>query len=197
MFQGLIEELGAAAELRQSLEGATLTVLAHAVLEDLRVGASLAVNGACLTVTACGPGQFTADLSPETIRRTTLGRLRQGDGVNLERAVRLMDRIGGHLMSGHVDAVGTVKARRPEGSSAVLVIEPPRELLRYCVVKGSIAMDGVSLTINDVTDAQGTLTVTVIPQTARTTTLGTIGPGAAVNLEVDMAVKALDRLIQR
>ncbi len=195
MFQGLVEELGAAADLRQSLEGATLTVLARVVLEDLQVGVSLAVNGACLTVTACGPGQFTADLSPETLRRTTLGRLRQGDGVNLERAVRLADRIGGHLVSGHVDAVGTIKARRPEGSSAVLVVKPPRDLLRYCVVKGSIAMDGVSLTINDVTDT--TFTVTVIPQTAKTTTLGIKGPGAVVNLEVDMMVKALDRLIRR
>lgn len=195
MFQGLVEELGAVANVEQSSDGTRLTVTARVVLEDLRVGASIALNGVCLTVTACGAGRWTADLSPETLRITTLGALRPGDGVNLERAVRLADRIGGHLLSGHVDGIGTVRACRAEGESVVLMIEPPRGLLRYCVPKGSIAVDGVSLTINDVTETD--FSVTVIPQTAKATTLGLKEPGAAVNLEADMMVKALERLLHR
>ena len=195
MFQGLIEELGVVSRLDRSSAGGTVTIAARLVLEDLRVGASLAVNGVCLTITACGAGQVAADLSPETLRSTTFGALRQGDGVNLERAVRLSDRIGGHLLSGHVDAVGAIRARRAEGQSTVLAVEPPRHLLRYCVTKGSIAVDGVSLTINDVTDTD--FSVTIIPQTAKVTTLGLKEPGAAVNLEADLVVKSIDRLLQR
>jgi riboflavin synthase len=160
----------------------------------LEVGDSIAVSGVCLTVAVRQPDGFGADLSGETLQRTTLGQLAVGDGVNLERSLRFNGRVGGHLMQGHVDGVGMIRDRRQEGDTLLFSIEAPKELLRYCVNKGSIAVDGISLTINEIRGGQ--IHVAVIPHTAKVTTLGVKGAGAAVNLETDLLAKYLERLLQ-
>lgn len=189
MFTGIVEELG---EIR-SFEGATLRIGADAVLEDAAIGASIAVNGCCLTVTAKGAddqgGWWEADVSHETLRRTNLGDCEPGTVVNLERPVRAQDRLGGHIVQGHVDAVGEIVEAVPD-----LRVRVPIDLLRYLVVKGSVTVDGVSLTVVDVLDDG--FTVAVIPHTAEVTTLGRKGPGDAVNLEVDVTVKYVERLLE-
>jgi len=188
VFTGIVEELG---EIR-SFEGGTLRIGAEAVLEDARIGDSIAVNGCCLTVTATGRddrgGWWEADVSHETLRRTNLGDSRPGAPVNLERPVRAQDRLGGHIVQGHVDAVGEIVEGVPD-----LRVRVPRDLLRYLVVKGSVTVDGVSLTVVDVLDDG--FTVAVIPHTAAVTTLGRKGPGDPVNLEVDVTVKYVERLL--
>jgi riboflavin synthase len=194
MFSGIVEEMGAVRSLDTSLAGARLTVLAEAILADLPAGSSVSVSGACLTVVGTTGRDFTVDLSAETLAVTMLGRLKSGDPVNLERAMRLNERIGGHLVAGHVDAIGTVRDRRPEGGSTLLTIEAPADALRYCVAKGSIAVDGVSMTINAVTDRS--FSVMVIPHTAKVTTLGLKKPGDAVNLETDLIGRYVERLLQ-
>lgn len=163
-------------------------MLAGKVLDGVEVGDSVAVNGCCLTVAAFGQGWWEADLSAETLQRTTLGDLAEGDPVNLERPVRLQDRLGGHLVQGHVDAVGEVIAPAPD-----LAVRMPRDLLRYVVEKGSITVDGVSLTVVDV--ASDGFTTAIIPHTAEVTTLGRRQPGDRVNLEVDVTAKYVERLI--
>jgi riboflavin synthase len=188
MFTGIVEELG---EIR-SFEGSTLRIGAETVLEDARIGDSIAVDGCCLTVTAQGTddggGWWEADVSHETLRRTTLGNSAPGTVVNLERAVRAQDRLGGHIVQGHVDAVGEIVEAVPD-----LRVRVPLDLLRYFVVKGSVTVDGVSLTVVDVLDDG--FTVAVIPHTAEVTTLGRKGPGDPVNLEVDVTVKYVERLL--
>lgn len=184
MFTGIVEELGSVA----SLEGPRLRLRATGVLDDVTLGASIAVNGCCLTVVAWGEDWWEADVSEETFRRTSLGALRPGDPVNLERPVRLEDRLGGHLVQGHVDAVGEVVVPAPD-----LRVRMPVDLLRYVVEKGSITVDGVSLTVVDVL-ADG-FTVALIPHTAEVTTLGRRAPGDAVNLEVDVMAKYAERLL--
>ena len=184
MFTGIVEELGHV----ESLDGSRLRVAASAVLEDVTLGASIAVNGCCLTAVAWGERWWDADVSDETFARTSLGRLGPGDPVNLERPVRLQDRLGGHLVQGHVDAVGEVVEPVPD-----LRIRMPGRLLRYVVEKGSITVDGVSLTVVDVLDDG--FTVAVIPHTSEVTTLGARGPGDAVNLEVDVMAKYAERLL--
>ena len=188
MFTGIVEELG---EIR-SFDGQTLRINADQVLADAGIGDSIAVNGCCLTVTAMGEddgrGWWEADVSHETLRRTNLGDSSPGDLVNLERPVRMADRLGGHLVQGHVDAVGEIIEPVPD-----LRVRMPLDLLRYVVVKGSITVDGVSLTVVDVLDDG--FTVAVIPHTAEVTTLGRKGPGDAVNLEVDVTVKYVERLL--
>lgn len=193
MFTGLIEELGVVQALDRGLQSATLTILARRVTHGMQIGESLTVNGVCLTVVRLVENGFVVDVSPETLRVTTLGALAAGDGVNLERAMRLGDRLGGHLVSGHVEAVGRVVGRAPEGNAVVLTIEGPREVLRYCVGKGSVTVDGVSLTINALTDK--TFSVAIIPHTAQVTTLGLKAPGAMVNLEPDLIGKFVERLM--
>lgn len=193
MFTGLVEELGVVQALDRGLQSATLTILARRVTHGMQIGESLTVNGVCLTVVRLVENGFVVDVSPETLRVTTLGALAAGDGVNLERAMRLGDRLGGHLVSGHVEAVGRVVGRTPEGNSVVLTIEGPREVLRYCVGKGSVTVDGVSLTINALTDK--TFSVAIIPHTAQVTTLGLKAPGAMVNLEPDLIGKFVERLM--
>ncbi|HAS12656.1 MAG TPA: riboflavin synthase [Acidimicrobiaceae bacterium] len=189
MFTGIVEELG---EIR-SFEGATLRIGADTVLEDASIGDSIAVNGCCLTVTAMGTddrgGWWEADVSHETLRRTNLGDSSSGTVVNLERPVRAQDRLGGHIVQGHVDAVGEIVEAVPD-----LRVRVPIDLLRYLVVKGSVTVDGVSLTVVDV--LEDGFTVTVIPHTAEVTTLGRKGPGDAVNLEVDVTVKYVERLLE-
>jgi len=184
VFTGIVEELGAVA----SLDGSRLRLSATGVLQDVSMGASIAVNGCCLTVVAWGEDWWEADVSDETFTRTSLGSLRQGDAVNLERPLRLSDRLGGHLVQGHVDAVGRVVAPAPELEVAV-----PDVLMRYIVEKGSITVDGVSLTVVEVLD--GGLTVSVIPHTCEVTTLGGRVAGDAVNLEVDVMAKYAERLL--
>jgi riboflavin synthase len=186
MFTGIVEELGSVA----SREGGRLRIRATTVLDGAALGDSTAVNGCCLTVVAfdAGAGWWEADVTDETYARTDLGQLAQGDPVNLERPVRLEDRLGGHLVQGHVDAVGEIVTPAPD-----LRVRMPTELLRYVVEKGSITVDGVSLTVVDVL-ADG-FTVALIPHTAAVTTLGHKGPGATVNLEVDVIAKYTERLL--
>ncbi|MEW6325648.1 MAG: riboflavin synthase [Nitrospirota bacterium] len=194
MFSGIVEEMGVLKAVERHPGGVRLVFMAKQILDDLEVGDSVAVNGACLTVAAREPDSFQADLSPETLQRTTLGQLAVGDGVNLERSLRFNGRIGGHLVNGHVDGVGRIADRRQEGQALLLTIEAPKELLRYCVEKGSIAVDGISLTINRIDG--GRIGVSIVPHTAQATTLGVKGAGAAVNLEADLIAKHIERLLQ-
>jgi len=167
--------------------------MAKVVLEELAVGDSLTVNGACLTVTARTAQDFTADLSPETMSVTRLGSMKVGDAVNLERAMRIGSRLGGHLVSGHIDGVGTIRKRQKEEGALLLSIEAPPEVLRYCIPKGSITVDGVSLTINRLADKE--FETAIIPYTAEHTTLGIKGVGDTVNLECDLIGKYVERLL--
>lgn len=194
MFSGIVEEMGAVKSLEKTLAGTRLTVLASAVMDDLPIGASISVNGACLTVVKREEKEFSADVSPETLAVTNLGKLAAGSPVNLERAMKLNERIGGHLVAGHVDGVGTIRERHQEGNGIVITIEAPHEVLRYCISKGSITVDGVSLTINDVTGRS--FSVMIIPHTATVTTLGIKQAGDTVNLESDLIGKYVERLLQ-
>ena len=194
MFTGIIEELGSVA----ARDGGKLRINASLVLEDVQLGASIAVNGCCLTVVDWGgdgdaacdkPSWWEADVTDESFARTSLGALRMGDPVNLERPVRLNDRLGGHLVQGHVDGIGEIVEAGPD--LRVRVAE--RDLLRYVVEKGSITVDGISLTVVDVLDDG--FTVAVIPHTLEVTNLGTKEVGAPVNLEVDVTAKYVERLL--
>jgi riboflavin synthase len=184
MFTGLIEELGAL----YARTGSRFDFEAGLVTEGLKVGDSIAVNGCCLTVVEFGPGTWSADVVEETLRRTTLGSLEPGEPVNMERPVRLSDRLGGHVVQGHVDGVGEVVSGAPD-----LVVRTPGT--RYVVEKGSIAVDGVSLTVAGVDHEQ--FRVAVIPHTARVTTLGGRQPGDRVNVEFDLFAKYVERLLAR
>ena len=185
MFTGIVEAMGVV----RAIEPTRLLIEASLPDDDLRTGDSMAVSGCCLTVVDRGPSWWGFDMSPETLARTTLGDRAPGDRVNLERPVRLSDRLGGHLVQGHVDGVGTVRAPAPE-----LVVELPPDLGRYVVEKGSIAVDGCSLTVVEV--STDTFRVAVIPHTAAVTTLGTVSSGERVNLEVDVIAKYVARLLE-
>jgi riboflavin synthase len=185
MFTGIVEEMG---RLRRR-DGGRFEFAAEIVTCDAKVGDSIAVNGCCLTVVDLGEGWFAADAVAETLARTNLGRLSPGDPVNLERPLRLADRLGGHLVQGHIDAVGEIVTPAPE-----LRVRIPAGPLRYVVEKGSITVDGCSLTVVAVLDDG--FTVAVIPYTARVTTLGHKGPGQLVNLEVDLVAKYVERLLR-
>jgi len=194
MFTGIVEEMGAIRSVDKSLAGTRMTILATAVMGDLKVGDSVSVNGACLTVADREEAWFAVEVSPETLTVTTLGRLAAGAPVNLERAMKLNERIGGHLVAGHVDGIGRVRGRRPDANAIVVTIDLPPEVLRYCVMKGSITVDGVSLTINEVTDHA--VSVAIIPHTAKVTTLGLKQVDDPVNLESDLIGKYVERLLQ-
>jgi riboflavin synthase len=194
MFTGIVEEMGAVTSMERTLAGTRLTILASTVMGDLKVGDSISVNGTCLTVVTKGEQNFVVDVSPETLSVTTLGHLTGGAPVNLERAMRLNERIGGHLVAGHVDGVGTVRSRQQENNAIFFTIEAPSEILRYCVTKGSITIDGVSLTINDVADHS--FSVAIVPHTAKVTTLGLKQVKDTVNLESDLIGKYVERLLQ-
>jgi riboflavin synthase len=194
MFSGIVEEMGAVTTIEPTLGGTRLTILASTVLGDLKVGDSISVNGTCLTVVTKAEQSFTVEASPETLSVTTLGRLSGGAPVNLERAMKLNERIGGHLVAGHVDGVGRIGSRRQDGNAIVFSIEAPPDILRYCVHKGSVTVDGISLTINDVTDRS--FSVAVIPHTAAVTTLGVKQVDDQVNLEADLIGKFVERLLQ-
>jgi riboflavin synthase len=185
VFTGIVEELG---RLR-ARDGGRLVIEAPVVSQDARVGDSIAVNGCCLTVTGQGPDWWAADAVDETLSRSNLDRLAPGDPVNLERPVRMSDRLGGHLVQGHVDAVGTILEPAP-----ALRVSAPPAVLRYVVEKGSITVDGVSLTAVEVTS--DSFSVAIVPHTARVTTLGHKGAGERVNLEVDVIAKYVERLVR-
>jgi riboflavin synthase len=196
MFTGIVEELGRVRAVHKNAGGARLDVEARRVLEDARLGDSISVNGCCLTVVERGDHWFASDAVTETLERTTLGALAPGNAVNLERPMRLTDRLGGHLVQGHVDGVGTLAAREPlaDGSTRMTFAAPP-ELLRYVVEKGSIAVDGVSLTVTAVGD--GMFSIAAIPHTLGVTTLGVKPDGGTVNLEVDIVAKYVERFVSR
>ncbi|MBX3238025.1 MAG: riboflavin synthase [Nitrospiraceae bacterium] len=194
MFSGIVEEMGVVANLTKGLGGTRLTIMASTVLEDMTIGASVSVNGTCLTVVTKSEKDFSVDVSPETLQVTTLGTLTAGSPVNLERAMKLNERIGGHLVSGHVDGVGAIRNRHQDGNAVILEFEAQPELLRYCVPKGSITVDGISLTINEI--GERTFTVCIIPHTAKVTTLGLKQVGDQVNLEPDLIGKFVERLLQ-
>ncbi len=207
MFTGIVEELGRVVRLETVEDSARLTVEAPTVTQDVSLGDSVSVNGCCLTVTAVHGSTFTADLMAETLTRTTLGSQAPGDPVNLERALRASDRLGGHIVQGHVDATAEVLNHHRGEHWDLLRIGLPQEIARYVAVKGSVALDGVSLTVVDVVDASSTLDVApvpgagaslsvgLIPETLRRTTLGTRRPGERVNLEVDVLAKYAERLL--
>ena len=198
MFTGIIQAVGRIASREQRGSDARLVIDAGALaLDDVAPGDSVAVAGVCLTVVALDGARWTADISAETLARTTLGALRVGDGVNLEKALRLADRLGGHLVSGHVDGVGAVARidSAPDdgsGSSQRWTFRLPRLLARYVAVKGSICVDGTSLTVNEAGD--DSFGVTLIPHTLGATTFGTRRAGDAVNIEVDLVARYLERL---
>ena len=196
MFTGIVEELGTveALDLLES-NAARLTIRGPKVTGDAGHGDSIAVNGCCLTVVETGDGTFTADVMRETLRRTSLGQATKGSHVNLERAVSAHDRLGGHIVQGHVDGVGTVASRQPAEHWEEVRIAAAPEILRYVAEKGSIAVDGVSLTVTDVDDATGTFGISLIPTTLELTVLGRNKVGDTVNLEVDVIAKYVERLL--
>jgi riboflavin synthase len=194
MFTGIVEELGRVRAITPNSGGARIEIEASIVLDDATIGASIAVNGCCLTVVELGDGWWAADAVVETLARTNLGALGAGDPVNLERPVRLADRLGGHLVQGHVDGTGTVASRIPQADgSERFRFDAPADVLRYVVHKGSITIDGISLTVAAVHDAG--FDVAVIPHTLAVTTLGARTAGAPVNLEVDLIAKYVERLV--
>ena len=194
MFSGIVAEVGTVKAVEGSKEAAALTIEASSTFADVAVGESIAVNGVCLTVVHRHGSTFAVDVSPETLRTTNLGELRSGDGVNLERSLSLNDRIGGHLVSGHVDGVGRIIDKRPEANALQYDMQVPKGLMRYIVPKGSIAVDGISLTV--VACRPDGFQVTIIPHTAAVTTIGRKGLGATVNLECDMIGKYVERALQ-
>ncbi len=194
MFTGIIEELGTIKGVRRKSEGLRLSVSAKVIMDGMKTGDSIAVNGACLTVTEFDNTSFTADVSGETVKKTNLGKQRVGDKVNLERPMKLSDRLGGHLVSGHIDGIGVIKGVEKRGGMSVFTFEVPKEIQQYLIQKGSIAIDGISLTVNEVNGNR--YTVTVIPHTAEMTTLGFKKTGDIVNLEADMIGKYVERFIR-
>lgn len=193
MFTGLIQAVGKVRNLNRQGNSAALQISSDLVKEDLQLGESIAVNGVCLTVTAWDDSSFTADVSPETLDCTNLGALRPNAQVNLERALRLCDRLGGHLVSGHVDCVATVKRRFPDQNVIRFEFSVPPEANRYLVEKGSVAIDGISLTVNSVTE--NSFSVAVIPHSLEKTTLQNYREGARVNIETDLIGRYVERLL--
>ena len=194
MFTGLVEELGRVANIERSADGARLRIEARSATE-LRDGDSVAVNGVCLTATDVGSRGFSAEAMNETLARTSLGALDAGAPVNLELPLRAGDRLGGHVVQGHVDGVGTVAERTEDGFAARVRVQAPEHVLRYVVEKGSIAVDGVSLTVAELDD--GSFTVSLIPETLERTNLGSVKAGTPVNLEVDVLAKYVEKAVKR
>ncbi len=194
MFSGIVEEMGAVKSVQKGLAGARVSILASSILKDLAIGESVSVSGACLTVIDCGAEDFATDVSTETLNKTTLGSAIAGTPVNLERAMKLHERIGGHLVTGHIDGTGTIRRRDQDGNAIQFTIETSEDIVRYCVQKGSVTVEGISLTINDV--ATHSFTVVIIPHTAKVTTMGLKQVGDAVNLETDLIGKYVERLLQ-
>ena len=194
MFTGIIEGLGTVKAVIAAHGGVQMHVHADFPLLDVRVGDSIAVNGPCLTVVHIQDNAFKVDVAPETLSRTTLRQTRVGERVNLERALCLGDRLSGHLVTGHIDGIGQVEAKRPAGNAVLFTIAVPEALSRYVVQKGSVAVDGISLTVNACT--QGTFEVSIIPHTASITTMGLRKVGDHVNIETDMVAIYIERFTQ-
>ena len=188
MFTGIIEEVGAL----ERLAGGEIAIRAKKVLEDVAFGDSIAVNGICLTVTHFDAAHFTADVMPETVRRTSLAELKRGSRVNLERALTLRSRLGGHIVSGHIDGVGTITAMKEEGNAILLTVRAGADILRYIVEKGSVALDGISLTVARVSAAD--FTVSLIPHTREITNLREKRSGSRLNIETDILGKYVEKL---
>ncbi len=194
MFTGIIEEIGTITEVQPQSSGVTIKIKAETVLEDAKVGDSIAVDGPCLTVRNLEQGAFVVDISEETRRRTTLRSCKVGTRVNLERSLRLGDRIGGHLVLGHVDEIATITEWKNEGTSSIMQVTVSPKIKHYIAYKGSIAVDGVSLTIADVSDNK--FDVALIPHTLQVTTLGEKRNGDNVNIEVDVMARYIETLMQ-
>lgn len=194
MFTGLVQEMGIVDAVEPTADGARLTIRASLAAE-LSPGDSIAVNGVCLTAIDPTPERFAADAMNETLRRSSLGQATAGAQVNLELALRAHDRLGGHIVQGHVDGLGAVESVTDDGFARVVRVAAPPELLRYVVEKGSIAIDGVSLTVSAVDERS--LSVSLIPETLQRTTLGAAAPGRTVNLEVDVLAKYVEKLVAR
>lgn len=193
MFTGIIEGLGTISGVNTSGRGKQLTITSEFDLSQVKLGDSIAVSGACLTVVRLSGKQFTVDVAPETLNRTILQQAKVGDRVNLERALRLSDRLDGHLVSGHVDGKGAIRDRKSLDNAIIITVSVPGNLLRYMIEKGSVAIDGISLTINQLhSDA---FDISVIPHTAKLTTIGFKPVGAAVNIETDMIGKYVERFL--
>jgi riboflavin synthase len=196
VFTGIVEELGEVVGLEPNGDSARLIVRGPAVMADAARGDSISVNGVCLTVTGTAAGEFSADVMGETLKHSALGSLAPGIAVNLERAVRADGRLGGHIVQGHVDGTGTIVSRQPGSDWEVVRISVPTELTRYLVYKGSVAVDGISLTVSGLSEGgDAWCEVSLIPETLQRTTLGFKQPGAAVNLEVDLIAKYVERLL--
>jgi riboflavin synthase len=193
MFTGLIEDVGKVQKLERRGSSARLAIATALPSDEFLVGDSVAVNGACLTVTSIAGMLLSFDVSPETLDRSGLGRLASGDQVNLERAMRLSDRLGGHIVTGHIDCVATIAGRREESGNIQFFFRTPSESLRYIIEKGSVAIDGISLTVNSVTPDG--FAVNIIPHTAQMTTLRFKKPGDKVNIETDIIGKYVERLL--
>lgn len=194
MFTGIVEEMGAVRAVRRGVHSSVLSIGASAILSDLYVGDSVAVNGVCLTATSRDEDGFTADVMHETLNRSSLGALVPGSPVNLERAMAADGRFGGHIVSGHIDGTGTIAALRRDDNAVWYTVQAPPELLRYVVEKGSIAIDGISLTVASVEADR--FSVSVIPHTIAVTTLGSKQAGSIVNLETDVIGKYVEKLLR-
>ncbi|WP_419660722.1 RibE: riboflavin synthase, alpha chain [Desulfosarcina variabilis str. Montpellier] len=193
MFTGIIEGLGTISAIANSGQGSRMTIAADFDLDGTRIGDSIAVNGACLTAVTLQGRRFTVDVSPETLNRSVLGKIKIGDRVNLERALKLSDRLDGHLVSGHVDGMGMLKKRKSLANAIIITYTVPSQLARYMIEKGSVAVDGTSLTINRCDSSS--FDVSIIPHTAGLTTIGLKKVGDAVNIETDMIGKYVERFV--
>ncbi len=193
MFTGIIEEIGTLSRIERSTGFCQLAIRASKVLDDCKPGDSIAVNGTCLTVTRQSSDGFVADVMAETMRRTNLESLKVGDGLNLERSLRLSDRLGGHIVAGHVDEVGTISELKEEDIATLMTVGVSPALVKYIAVKGSVCVEGVSLTVTDVSNSS--FQVSLIPFSKENTTLGSKRVGDTVNIEVDMLARYVERLI--
>lgn len=195
MFTGIVEELGEIREIHREADSITLTIRASTVLDDVHHGDSIAVNGVCLTVVEFGDDFFTADLMQETLDRSSLGQVEVGSKVNLERATAVGQRLGGHIVQGHIDGTGEVISRTPGERWEVVRISLPEQLAKYVVEKGSIAVDGTSLTVSAV--GEGFFEVSLIPTTLTDSVIGSTAVGTKVNLEVDVLAKYVEKMLER
>lgn len=193
MFTGLVEEVGVLSSITGNEQASRLVIRAERVLDGVQVGDSIAVNGICLTVTSYTANHFSVDVMPETMNKTNLRQLRPGQRVNLERAMRLGDRFGGHIVSGHVDGTGTILSRQPHANAVLFRIETKPDVLKYIIPRGSICIDGISLTVVDVDETS--FSVSIIPHTLAATSLQERRPGDSVNLEADVIGKYVERLL--
>ncbi len=195
MFTGIIEGLGTIKKIKSSGQSSRITIDTGFSLESTKIGDSIAVNGTCLTAVEINQNQFDADVAPETLDKTVIGDLHPGDRVNLERALRLSDRLDGHLVSGHVDGTGLIEEKQPLANAIIIKIKLPEDLARYTIQKGSIAIDGISLTINECGD--GFIKLSIVPHTAKLTTIGFKKPGDRVNIETDVIGKYIEQFVSR